>query len=165
MPGDKDWEILHALETPNRLATPVKAFKLTEVRSAIKQLRSRKAPVYDLIAGRILKELPDVGIRTISLIFNSVLRTGYFLRQWKVSQIITILKRGKPAEEVTSYRPISLLLSKLFEKLFLTRIQPILHDKRIIPDHPIVCRQKHATIEQVRRITNVINKALESNKY
>ena len=105
-----------------------------------------------------LKKLPDVGIRAITLIFNSVLRTGYFTGQWKP---------GKPAEEVTSYRPISLLpiLTKLFGKLFLTRIQPILHEKRFIPDHQFGFRQKHATTEQVCLITNVIIKALESNKY
>jgi hypothetical protein len=57
MPEER--EILCALETPGRLATPVKKFKVNEVRSAIQQLRSRKAPGYDLIMGRILKELPD----------------------------------------------------------------------------------------------------------
>jgi hypothetical protein len=36
MPGEEEREILHALETPGRLETPVKKFKLTEVRSAIK---------------------------------------------------------------------------------------------------------------------------------
>ena len=95
------------------------------------------------------------------------MRTGYFLGQWKVSQIITTLKSGKPAEEVTSYRPISLLpiLSKLFEKLFLTRIKLILQEIRVIPDHQIVFRQKHTTTEQVHHIANAINKALESNIY
>jgi hypothetical protein len=57
------------------------------------------------------------------------------------------------------------ILSKLFEKLFLTGIQPILHDKLIIPDHHFGFRRKNAIIEQVHRITNVINKALKSNKY
>ena len=75
MPGDEEQEILHALETPSQLATPVKTFKLPEVRSVIKQLCSRKTPVYDLITDRILKELPDVRIRAITLIFNSILRT------------------------------------------------------------------------------------------
>jgi len=80
---------------------------------------TKKASGYDLITGRILKELPEVGLRAITLIFNSAMRTGYFPAQWKVSQIINILKPGKPADEVTSYRPISLLpiLSKLYEKL------------------------------------------------
>jgi hypothetical protein len=74
---------------------------------------------------------------------------------------------GKPAEEITSYRLISLLpiLSKLFEKLFLTRIKPIIQEKRIIPDHQFSFRQKHATIEHVHHITTIINKVLESNKY
>ena len=54
---------------------------------------------------------------------------------------------------------------ELFEKLSLTRIQPILHENRIIPDHQFGFRQKHATFDQVHRINNVIIKALESNKY
>jgi len=44
---------LHNSRTPSRLATPVKKFKLAEVGSAIKQVRSRKAPGYDLITGRM----------------------------------------------------------------------------------------------------------------
>jgi hypothetical protein len=113
------------------------------------------------------EELPDIGIRAITQIFNSVLRTGYFPGQWKMSQIIPILKPGKPADEAKSYRSISLLpiLSKLFEKLFLTRLKPILQEKRIIPDHQFGFRQKHATIEQVHCIAKVINVALENNKY
>jgi hypothetical protein len=167
MPEEQEREILRALETPGRLETTGKKFKATEVRSAIQQLRSRKAPGHDVITGKVLKELPDIGIRAITQIFNSVLRTGYFQGQWKVTQIIAILKPGKPAEEVTSYRPISLLpiLSKLLEKLLLTRIHSILQEKRIIPDHHFGFRQKHATIEKVHRITDVINTAMESNKY
>jgi hypothetical protein len=119
------------------------------------------------MTGKILKELPDIRIRAITQIFNSVLRIGYFPGQWKVSQIIAILKPGKPAEELTSYRPIHLLpiFLKLFEKLLLRRIHPILQEKRIIPDHQFCFRQKHATTEQAHRITDVINTAMESNEY
>jgi hypothetical protein len=98
IPEEDEREILHALETPGRLVIPVKKFKLPEVRSAIKQLLSKKAKGHDLIKRRILKELPDIGIRAITHIFNKVLITGYFSRQWKVSQIITILKPGRPAD-------------------------------------------------------------------
>ena len=94
------------------------------MRVAITKLRSTKAPGYDLITGEILKMLPEVGLSAITHIYNSILRVGYFPGQWKVSHIVTILKPGKPAEDVTSYRPISLLpiLSKGFEELFITRI-------------------------------------------
>jgi hypothetical protein len=167
MTEEEEKEILHSLETPGQPETPVKKFKLTEVRSAINHLLPKKAPGYDLITDRVLKELPDFGIRAITHIFNSVLRTGYFPGQWKVFQIIPVLKPGKPADEAKSYRPISLLpiFSKLFEEIFLTRFTPILQEKLIIPEHQFGFRQKLATIEQVHRITNAINVALENNEY
>jgi hypothetical protein len=53
----------------------------------------------------------------------------------------------------------------LFEKLFLVRLQPLLHEQRTIPNHQFGFRQKHATIEQVHSVTNAITEALESHKY
>jgi hypothetical protein len=99
-------------------------------------------------------------------LYNSILRTGYFPGQWQVSQIVTILKPGNPAEDVKSYRPISLLpiLSKVFEKLFIARIQPILQSTQILPDHQFGFR-RNTTIEQVHRNTNIIDRALENKQY
>jgi hypothetical protein len=133
----EEQELLHTIDAPNRQNNPVKKLKISEVKAMINRLRPTKAPGYDLITGRILKELPDIGIKAITYIYNSILRTGYFPAQWKVSQIIPLPKPGKPAEDVTSCKPISLLpiLSKLFKKLLLTWVHPILHDKQILPDH------------------------------
>jgi hypothetical protein len=38
-----------------------------------------------------------------------LLLKGYFPAQWKVSQVILILKPGNPPNELTFYQPISLL--------------------------------------------------------
>jgi hypothetical protein len=83
-----------------------------------KELHTRKAPGYDLITSRILKELPRKGTVHLTSICNAIIRTGYYPTQRKVAQIIMIPKPGKPADEVTSYRPISLLpiTRKVFEK-------------------------------------------------
>lgn len=53
------------------------------------------------------------------------------------AQITLILKSRKNSEEVTSYRPISLLpvISKVFEKLLAKRIKLELDASKIIPDH------------------------------
>ncbi|MFP3031195.1 MAG: hypothetical protein ACEY3M_08715, partial [Wolbachia sp.] len=61
----------------------------------------------------------------------------YFPIQWKYPHIIMIPKPGKPPTEVTSYRPISLLpiLSKIFERLLLNRIQETTLLNDLIPDH------------------------------
>ena len=58
----------------------------------------------------VLKQLNDPPIRLITYICNAVLcLDGVYPDTWKVAQIIVIPKPGKPAEEITSYRPISLL--------------------------------------------------------
>lgn len=56
----------------------------------------------------------------LTAIFNAVLRIGYYPIHWKITQIILILKPGKPIAEVASYRPISLvpIVTKLFENYF-----------------------------------------------
>jgi hypothetical protein len=109
IPDVEERETLHPQEAPSRLETPAKKIQNYRSTGCDKNMRTKKAPGYDLITGRILKELPEVGLRAITIIFNSVMRTGCFPAQWKVSQIITILKPGKLADEVTSYKPISLL--------------------------------------------------------
>jgi hypothetical protein len=86
---------------------------------------------------------------------------GYFLAQWKVIQIILILKLGKPPNELTSYRPSY----KVFEKLLLKRLLQMVENNRLIPNHQFGFRQRHSTIEQTHQIVQRINEALENKQY
>jgi hypothetical protein len=67
----------------------------------------------------------------LTQLFNAVLLKGYFPAQWKVAQIILIPKPGNsPTQELTSYRPTSLLpiISKVLYKLlkrFLAMVEKI----------------------------------------
>jgi hypothetical protein len=63
---------------------------------------------------------------------------GYFPAQWKVAQMILILKLGKPPHAPSSYRPISLLPipSKVFEKLLLNRLLPLIDQAKLLPPPP-----------------------------
>jgi hypothetical protein len=144
MPEAEDRKIRLALTSPGLDYNSVRPFKVTEVRTSIHNLRSTKSPGYDLITGNLLKELPEVGMRAITQIFNSILRTRHFPGLWNVSQIISILKPGKLPEEVQSYRPICLLpvLSKVFEKIFITRMLPTLKERQAVPDHQFGFRKK-----------------------
>ncbi|VVC44621.1 Reverse transcriptase domain [Cinara cedri] len=78
-----------------------------------------------------------------------------------------VLKPGKPLEQLTSYRLISLLpsISKLFEKQLLKRLKPLIKERQLIPEHQFGFRNKPSTIDQVHRVINVISKALEEKKY
>lgn len=164
---EEDNKIIEFLQAPYQMAPPIQAIKLQEIKTLIKNINSKKAPGYDLITGSVIKQLPDKALTALNQIYNSILRTGHYPSQWKVGQIILIPKAGKPPEEVTSYRPISLLpiLSKLFEKLFLKRLKPEVDKLKIIPEHQFGFREQHATIEQVHRVVEVINNAFERKKY
>lgn len=161
-------EISEQLEAPFQLSPPIKAFSPGEIVTMIKRkLSAKKSPGFDLITGRLLKELPRKAILLLTAIFNAILRVGYYPLHWKIAHIILIPKPGKPINELTSYRPISLLpiVSKLFEKLFLTRLQPVLDENHAIPDHQFGFRKKHATIEQVHRIATRIRRDLDEKTY
>jgi hypothetical protein len=67
---------------------------------------------YDLITGKILKELPLTGIKYVTQLFNALLLKGHFPAQWRAAaHNILIFKPGKPPNELTSYQPVSLLLT------------------------------------------------------
>jgi len=83
-----------------------------------------------------------------------------------VAEVIMIPKPGKPPHEHASYRPNSLLpvMSKLFKKLLIKRLKPIIERKNLILNHQFGFRGKHSTIDQVNRIINIIENALEETK-
>jgi hypothetical protein len=68
----------------------------------------------------ILKNLPRKGIVKLTNLINASFRLKYVPTCCKVAEVITISKPGKQANEVTSYRPISLLpvIPKLYENCY-----------------------------------------------
>ena len=75
--------------------------------------------------------------------------------------MIAIRKPGKPNDEPTSYRPISLLCScyKLLERLLLTRLAPIVES--VIPQEQTVFRKKRNTCDQVIALTSYIESGFQ----
>lgn len=125
--------------------------KMNLILYIIRDTSNKKSPGVDFIDEKTLKNLPLKVIREVTIIFNAMLRVQYFPSMWKLSQIITILKPGKDSYLASSYGPISLLptLSKIFDKIILTRLKLTIEKDNIILDHQFGFRRKHSTIEQV----------------
>ena len=155
------------LDSPLPVPLPAKPTTPNEIQFLIKKLKEGKSPGYDLISNKILKKLPKKSLVLITYIFNSMLRLSYFPLIWKLSTIILIPKPNKPKNLVTSYRPISLLptLAKLFEKVILSRIRPILQAQNIIPNSQFGFRARHSTIHQIHRLTDLISASLEKKQF
>jgi hypothetical protein len=137
---------------PNRTAN--QTLQNAEVQEVVSNLNPKKSSCYDLITGKILKELRIIGIKYLTQIFNVVLLEGYFLAQWKVAQVILILKTTKPPNKLISYRPLSLLpfLSIFCENLLLKRLLKRVKNNGFTPNHQFRFRERHCTIEQARLI-------------
>jgi hypothetical protein len=99
----------------------------------------------------------------LTTLIIACIRLNYIPDAWKTAEVIMIPKRGKNLSEVESYRRISLLpiMSKLFEKLILKRLKPIITEKHLVPTHQFGFRENHSTIDQVHGI-NDIGKTLEN---
>jgi hypothetical protein len=156
------------LNAPHQMPLPMKKIRINDVKNVIKhKIHPKKAPDYDLITGKVLQELSQKGLKTITQICNVILRIEYFPCQWKVGQIIMIAKSGKNSDDIASYRPISLLpiLSIILEKILLQRLSPIIDESKLIPTHHVGFRKKHGTIEQAHRLVNKIHNDLENKHF
>jgi hypothetical protein len=115
---EEEEPIISLLESPYQLEPPPQRFKQSEIQTVINNLFPKTSPGYSLITGKILQELPPAAIKFITQLFNASLILGYFLDQWKVAQIILILKPGKPPHVPTSYKPFSHPFKSLRETPF-----------------------------------------------
>lgn len=155
------------LSSPLQISPPPKAFTPGEVESIINKLPNKKAPGYDLITSEVLKQLPRKAILFLTNICNSILRTTIYPSQWKISVLMLFPKPNKPPNRPDSYRPISLLplCSKVFEKLLLQRIAPIIEESNVIPPYQFGFRSEHSTIQQLHRVVDFIASGLERKHY
>uniref|UniRef100_A0A1Y1KFT3 Reverse transcriptase domain-containing protein n=1 Tax=Photinus pyralis TaxID=7054 RepID=A0A1Y1KFT3_PHOPY len=162
-----DETIEEYLDIPCQMSLPIKPISPAEIRSEIKKLNDNKAPGYDLITEQVLKMLPVKAIVLLATIYNRMLSMSYYPILWKYAQIIMIPKPGKAPENVTLYRPISLLplLGKIFEKLLFKRLMNNTDISSQLPLHQFGFREGHSTTQQVHRIVNEISRSLEEKRY
>lgn len=125
-----------------------------ELKTLIKCLPNHKAPGHDLIQNKIIKNLSNKAVYQLKNIFNACLSFGYFPTLWKEATVIPIPKPNKNLSKAINYRPISLLccLSKLLERIVLTRIIKFSNTKKILINEQFGFRQGHSTAMQVARI-------------
>jgi hypothetical protein len=159
--------VFHLFREFHLLEPPINRLKRAEVQEVINNLKPKKSSGYDNIIGNILKELPIIGIKYPTQLLNTVMLKAFFPAQCKVAQIILILRPGKPPNEITTYRPISLLpvVSTVFERLFLKRLLRMIENNRLILNRQFGFRQRHTTIGQTHRIVQRINEALQNKQY
>lgn len=129
-----------------------------ELFRAVKKLKCKKAPGIDQISNFVLKKLNLRSLDFLANIINSTFLHGHFPLSWKAAKVVAIHKPGKASNLATSYRPISLLsgISKLAERIMLTRFQNFMSTSRVIMPEQFGFRKHHSTTGQIARVTDMI---------
>jgi hypothetical protein len=153
--------VSYSLSCALPMTLPPKHIRPSEVEHAIHHSPRRKTPGYDLITSEVAVKLPKKALLMLTYIYNSMLRLSYFPVLWKFSVIIMILKPGKPPDSPKSYRLISLLplFSKIFEKITLKRILPIIESN--LPNNQFGFRHNYSTIHHIHRLVDNTSYSLE----
>ena len=104
-----------------------RAVECKEVGKEINSMPSGKAPGYDNITLRVLKNCLLSILPVLTSIINVSFATGTFPTNWKMAEVIPILKQGDH-EVPDNSRPIALLpmLSKVCERIALNQFLPYL---------------------------------------
>jgi ribonuclease HI len=138
-------------------------FTQEELRTAMKQMRRGSAPGQDEIPIEMLSHIGPRGEMKILDIMNKSLETGTLPKEWKSGTIIPLLKPGKPASYLASYRPVTLTthISKVAERMIANRLAFRLKGKLSEDQHGF--KKGKSTTTALMEVTDHIAKAL--NEY
>lgn len=99
-------------------------FTMEEIKQALNETNNNKAPGWDGIDYLILKRIQANIPEMLKALYNKCLFYGYFPKPFKKGIVLLFKKEDKPIEDISSYRPVTLLptMGKLLEKLLVTRM-------------------------------------------
>ena len=113
----------------------------------------------DKVAYPMLKHLPRSDMDFYLHIFNLSWSSHFFPSIWKTSSIIPIHKMGKPLDSSASFRPISITscVSKLFERIILSRLVFFLESNSILSLRQAGFRPGWSTLDQILYLSHSIS--------
>lgn len=150
---DVDWEAeveVAAQRIKNKITTQkIRHATYPEICKLIRQLPNKKAPGIHNIRNKMIKLLPRKQVVAILNIIDAILCLSHFPTCWKTAVIIMIPKKSK-SQFLQYYRPISLLpaLSKLTERIILTRLQKEIEEKQLLPKERTSSTTNHRRIRK-----------------
>ncbi|CAM4844407.1 unnamed protein product [Rotaria magnacalcarata] len=136
---------------------------ISEVRKALNQMKSRKAPGNDKITADLLKAGGEPVIKWLHEIFSDVWKQEEMVKEWNLAIWIKLFKKGNK-QLCDNYRGISLLsvTSKPFSRIILNRIQLLVN--RQLLEAQSGFRSNRSTIDQIFILKLCMEKRREFNK-
>ena len=133
-----------------------------ETKQIILTQKNSSSRGYDAINNKILRKLAPELAPIIAHLINSIIRTGIFPDNLKISRIIPILKPGKIACLPDSYRPINCLnaVEKLIEEWIKINLDKYFENNKIINPNHHGGRRGHSPVTAKATLDHILQKKL-----
>lgn len=144
------------------------AFTLEDLQSAVKRQKNRKCPGYDLIESEIFKQAMPYMHEDLLGLYNQCLESGRFPDEWKLAEVIFLLKAPeKDPKEPKSYRPISLLsvLGKVFERMLGDKLTPVFEHEELAAERQYGFREHRSTTDAICTLREIAELKGRNSKY
>ncbi|KAM7312050.1 uncharacterized protein ISCGN_008955 [Ixodes scapularis] len=153
----------HADKTPFCMDAP---FTESELRSALRASKRRGAPGPDGVTTQMLQNLPDSRLQELLSSFNDIWASSESPAVWRLAWVVPVLKSGKPAGDLSSYRPVSLTscVAKLFERLVHARLIWWLEEHNLLPSNITGFRSRLSAQDSILDIVSAVQHAAASRK-
>jgi hypothetical protein len=139
---------------------------LGEVVEGLRAMDERKAAGPDDIHPRLLKRLPEVAIKRYWKIFNKSLEKAEVPQSWRRARIIPLLKAGKDAAAIGSYRPVSLTscIGKWCERVLASRLRYTMENSGKLSRWQTGFRVGRSVEDQLLRLTQDIDDGFQGKE-
>ena len=106
----------------------------------------------------LLKKLDNEIAPHLTHLFNSIIRSGIYWDVLRVSEIIPLLKSGKPSHIIDGYCPVNVLgpIDKLFQEHLKNNLEGFLDSHKIISKFHHGGRKGHSTTTALAMIQNFL---------
>ena len=146
-------------------------FTLEELSSAVASSGNTSVGP-DSLHYMFFKQMKECQLSEILKLFNYVWSSGNFPEAWRHSTLIPILKPGKPADKVESYRPIQLTscLSKVMERMIAKRMAWYVDQNNMISRYQSAFKKGRCTTDHLEnhflvRLESEVRRGFLQNKY
>lgn len=141
-------------------------FSLKELNAAIKKMKLKGAPGRDDIPPSFLKNLGPGATEELLSILNHSFQTASIPQIWRNANIIPLLKSGKAASQISSYRPISLTscVVKVLERMISNRLYHLAETRGWLNTNQAGFRKMRCTEDQILRMTQHVSDGFQQRK-
>uniref|UniRef100_A0A3P9M519 Reverse transcriptase domain-containing protein n=1 Tax=Oryzias latipes TaxID=8090 RepID=A0A3P9M519_ORYLA len=137
-----------------------------EILKTVRGMKGKLSTDVNGIDMALVKTVISGILKPLEYIFNLSFQTGSFPNQMKIAKVIPLYKTGNK-HHFTNYRPVSMLpqLSKILEKMFITRLNSFIEKHKILDEGQYGFRSNRSTSLALMNVIENITNAIDNKKH